>query len=159
MTAFSSSSRTTPLKSPPKKKHSLIFRLILRSIVKSSLESTVGRERYLPFSESITGDFPSDGNVILATCDDNYFQLFATDFIRSIELLGAPQQLHLHLLEPSDAILEEVAQLRATLKHVRLTFTVDPCVLAQLSPTALFTTPQRDSCSRQCCSIKALVSC
>ncbi|NTG84841.1 glycosyltransferase family 77 protein [Rhizobium rhizogenes] len=130
MTAISGVSQTPPHKPLSKKKHGAIFQLLLRHIVRGAVTSTQDPEEYSAFSQGISGEMPNGGDVILAACNDNYYRLFAVDLIQSIELLGIPQRLHLHLLEPSKAILDEATQLRATLKHVQLTFTVDSCVLA-----------------------------
>lgn len=121
-------------KSPPQKKHSALFRLLLRHIVRGVIAGKQGAKEHSVFSKSISGDFPNGGDVILAACNDDYFRKFAIDLIRSVESHGAPQKLHLHLLEPSETVLEEIAQLRATLEHVQLTVTIDPCVLAETIP-------------------------
>ncbi|WP_244423909.1 hypothetical protein [Phyllobacterium sp. YR531] len=74
---------------------------------------------------------PSSGKVILVACDDRYFYSFALGLIESIERLGKPEALHVLLLEPSSKVVEETAALAKNLKHVKLTYSVDPCVLAQ----------------------------
>ncbi|HEX8046453.1 hypothetical protein [Rhizobium sp.] len=121
-------------KSPPQKKHSALFRLLLRHIVRGVVAGKRGEKEHSLFSKSISGNLPNGGNVILAACNDDYFRKFAVDLVRSVDSHGAPQKLHLHLLEPSQAVLEEVAQLQTTLEHVQLTTTIDPCVLAETIP-------------------------
>jgi hypothetical protein len=121
-----------------KKRHGVIFQLILQRISsRASKSMRTGAKEMAMFAASISGDLPDPGNgsdVLLAACNDDYFRLFALDLVQSIELLGAPQAVHLHLLDPSDEVIGGVKRLRDTLKSVSLTFTVDPCVLARNLP-------------------------
>jgi hypothetical protein len=121
-----------------KKRHGVIFQFILQRISSRALKSVrAGAKEMAMFAASISGDLPDPDNgsdVLLAACNDEYFQLFARDLIRSIELLGARQAVHLHLLNPSDDVVREIGRLQNTLKSVSLTFTIDPCVLARNLP-------------------------
>ncbi|MBO9135217.1 hypothetical protein J5289_20885 [Rhizobium sp. B230/85] len=85
------------------------------------------------FSDAVDGDLPDPAmgkDVILAACDGNYFNLFAVDLIGSMERLGVRQALHIHLLEPPKSVIAAAEKLRASLKWVRLTVTIDRCELA-----------------------------
>jgi hypothetical protein len=117
-----------------KKQHGFLFRLILKQIARRALKLPGTGARQLDrFAAGITGALPSpaDGtDVILAACNDAYFHLFAVDLIQSIERLGNRQALHIHLLEPSEEVVQQAEALKRTLKIVALTFTVDRCVLA-----------------------------
>ncbi|WP_244598721.1 hypothetical protein [Rhizobium tubonense] len=121
-----------------KKRHGVIFQLILKRIASRVLKSAkTGAKEMAVFSGSIIGDLPVPANgsdVLLAACNDAYFRLFALDLIQSIELLGAPQAVHIHLLDPSDDVIREAESLRSSLKSVKLTFTADPCALARNLP-------------------------
>lgn len=118
-----------------KKRHGLLVRLFLQLIARRALRSEkTGAKQRSQFAAGLTGKLPEPRNgrdVVLAACNDAYFHLFALDLIHSIERLGRRQALHLHLLEPSDAVIREAEALKRDLKTVTLTFTVDRCVLAK----------------------------
>ncbi|PSH64889.1 hypothetical protein CU102_20840 [Phyllobacterium brassicacearum] len=69
-------------------------------------------------------------DLILAACNDAYFYTFAIDLIRSMERIESTHSLHLHLLEPSDAVIQKAEELKRKLIWVKLTYTVDQCALA-----------------------------
>jgi hypothetical protein len=116
------------------KKHSALFQLRLRWIVKRALSSPRHGADFLKrFSDGISGDMPDlkfGREVILAACDSNYFSLFAVDLIKSMELIGVSQSLHIHLLEPSVEVLEKAWDIKSGLKWLNLTFSIDPCELS-----------------------------
>lgn len=117
------------------KRHSLLFRWMLKRNARQALKLPQVRARETElFRESIKGNLPNSGNVLLAACDDRYFYNFALGLIKSIERLGQPEAFHLLLLQPSGKVIEEAATLSKTLKHVRLTYSIDPCALAEGLP-------------------------
>jgi hypothetical protein len=108
---------------------------MLRRNVRHALKlSQSGSRETALFRESIKGELPNSENVLLAACDDRYFYNFALGLIKSIERLGKPEALHLLLLQPSDKVIEEATTLSKTLKHVKLTYSIDPCVLGEGLP-------------------------
>jgi hypothetical protein len=117
-----------------KKRHGLLFRLNLKRIANRALRSSkTGNRQLKTFASGLTGIWPdpADGpDVILAACDDGYFQQFALALIQSIERLGKRQPVHIHLLDPSEDTIRDVTMLKGKLRNVILTFTADLCVLA-----------------------------
>lgn len=99
------------------------------------------------FSDNIISAMPdlsNRGDVILAACDNVYFENFGLALIQSIERLGIANSVHLHLLQPSAEVIEKVAELSRTLKFAMLSYTIDPCVLArQMKHPAIYWTAAR----------------
>ncbi len=62
---------------------------------------------------------------LFAACDERYFWDYGLAFVFSVEALGAPQDVHLHLCQPSPRTLAQLAKLAASLGAVRLTYTWD----------------------------------
>ena len=125
------------------KRLTLIFRVVLRYYAYRSLVSeSFGTKPYAKFLSSLGGESPDlskSDDVILAACDDLYFRSFGIDLIQSIENIGNQQAVHLHLLEPAGSVVESVQTLRDRLQFVKLSYTIDPCVLAEgLSRRAVY---------------------
>lgn len=72
-----------------------------------------------------TGEEARD--LILAACDDTYFQKFATPLLMSMDAMPERHHVHLHLLRPSEATVEKAEALRSSFANVRVSYTVDPC--------------------------------
>ncbi len=130
------------------KRHSLFSRWVLKRIAVKTLRSAdAGKKQREIFAKGISGAFPdpADGpDVILAACNDAYFNLFAISLIKSIERLGKTQPLHIHLLEPSDEVVQRAGAMQRDLKFVTLTFTIDRCLLAdKLSHKQIYYTAAR----------------
>ncbi|MCO6050957.1 hypothetical protein NGM99_14330 [Mesorhizobium sp. RP14(2022)] len=113
------------------KRHSAFFRWRMRRRIRGVLKS--GAPEFARFRESLSGDLPSPGSdgVILAACNDYYYWHFAVTLVLSMERQNAKQRLHLHLCEPHALTLDHIAKLQARLTCVELSWTADPCLLAE----------------------------
>ncbi|MCE7028120.1 hypothetical protein [Jiella avicenniae] len=125
--------------SPPivikKKRHSLLSRWRIERLVKMAMSGKRAHfESYDAFRRTLRGDLPTGGGapIILAACNELYYWEFARTFLRSIEAVGAPERVHLHLCEPSQKALGDVEALSASLSAVDLTFTWDQGESARL---------------------------
>lgn len=126
-----SSIKTTVPFDKSKREFSRLFRIILQRNARHALKSPIfGSLEISAFTESIKGELPTDGDVILAACDSLYFRNFALQLIESMERLGKSEAFHLHLLEPTDEVIQQTQHLAESLKNVKLTYTIDPCILA-----------------------------
>lgn len=120
-----------------KKRHSPLNRMrIAWHVRRALLDDRHGTAPFETFRKTISGSFPERGTpgVILAACDDLYYRQFAVSMALSLELQGQEQALHLHLCDPSAETIAHARRLSERLSVVRLTFTVDPCVLAEKLP-------------------------
>jgi hypothetical protein len=115
------------------KRHSTWQKFRIWRRTQSALRSErFGSDSFAAFEAGVTGSYPDpSGGVILAACDDLYYWRFAITLLLSIEDQGERQQVHLHLCRPSPATLQHIGKLPALLSHVRLTWTVDDCRLAE----------------------------
>ncbi|MBO0664544.1 hypothetical protein LQ948_18520 [Jiella sp. MQZ9-1] len=117
-----------------KKRHSLLMRWRIERVVRQVMaKETSHRDAFDAFRHTMGGTLPSGGGtpVVLAACNELYYWEFARTLIQSIERLGAPERVHLHLCEPSREALDDVAALAASLSAVALTFTFDDGSTAQ----------------------------
>lgn len=66
-------------------------------------------ERWHPQAEA--------GFVLLAACDGRYLDRFGVDFLRSADQMGTGMAVHLHVVEPSAAGMERIAELAARCRN------------------------------------------
>lgn len=97
-----------------------------------------GRRALARFQGGVSGIMPAAGGkgTLLAACNDLYYREFGVTFILSMEQQSVRQDMHLHLCHPSPATLLHIERLASALEHVRLTYTIDTCVLAAPLPQA-----------------------
>ncbi|MDX3929082.1 MAG: hypothetical protein QHC90_25190 [Shinella sp.] len=117
---------------PPKWNKVRISRLSRFKIWWSTRRATrndgYGGEQYATYLSRLGGSFPvGEEDVILAACDDRYFERFALPLIASIAASSGEHALHLHLLKPSEHTVSHAENLRSSFGNVKFTFTVDLC--------------------------------
>jgi hypothetical protein len=117
-------------KKEKRRKQSRLARQIiwLRSAL-STFVPWYGSSRQKAFSRRLQSNTPLDlggADVILAACDDRYFDLFAVDLIKSVSAVQE-MAIHLHLLDPSPETIERTEILRKE-HRCRLTYTIDNCL-------------------------------
>jgi hypothetical protein len=101
------------------KRHSKIFEKIIFYNCRNAFNSkSLGVDLNVAFIESISGDTPKSGKVIL----------------KSVDTAGDRQAIHLHLLEPTPTVVAYATLLQRGLRNATLTVTVDPCLLARHLP-------------------------
>jgi hypothetical protein len=89
-----------------------------------------GKGLLTEFEKSIHGVWPTSAassDLILVACDDVYFEKFAKGFLRSVAETPGQHAVHIHLLEPSQATVDQVELLRSS-TPISLTYTIDPCI-------------------------------
>jgi hypothetical protein len=117
-----------------RKGHSPFYRaVILYNCLRACFSQAFGKDILSRFEEGISGTFPEAAarDVVVAASDETYYWRFALSLANSMESLGQPLALHLHILGPSDRTEEHVRELSGKLTHTRLSFTFDRCVLAE----------------------------
>ena len=83
----------------------------------------------LPSVEGRWPEHPVGDVLMFVACDPVYFEDHALALIWSLEAIGRPASLHLHLFDPTEAALTRVSAQAARCRSVRLTWTqeqVDP---------------------------------
>lgn len=134
------------------KSHSLLFQGIIWLHVALALKRPQWQAGLLQaFRASLGGSLPApgSGSLLLAACNDLYFDRFAKTLLYSLELQARQalaqtpsaqaqpaslQRVHLHLYLPSQATLACIGQLQQSCNHIAITYTVDPCDLARDLP-------------------------
>lgn len=88
------------------------------------------------FGNHLGGQLPQtgEGGVVLAACNDLYFDRFARSLLCSIEQQGHAQRVHLHLYEPAPSTLTCLQRLQASFQYAQLSWTVDDVRLAKDQP-------------------------
>lgn len=119
------------------KSHSLLMRAIIWLHVRRALKQPAWHQDSLQaFAAHLGGQLPEagEGGVILAACNDLYFERFARSLLCSIEQQGQPQRVHLHLYQPNQTTLDTLHRLQTGFQCARISYTVDDCRLAQQQP-------------------------
>lgn len=120
------------------KSHSLLFRGLIWLHVRLALAKKPEwhRNTLQTFRDSLGGGLPKPGTggVILAACNDLYYNDFAGSLLCSLEKQHHKQRVHLHLYEPGAETLAHIERLRLAFTHIELSYTVDPCLLAKDQP-------------------------
>ena len=115
-----------------RRKQSRLARQIIR--LRSAFATFVpgyGARRLFKFEQRLGGQKPSGmhgQDIILAACDDKYFDMFAVGLVHSMNTRAETHALHLHFLKPSDATIAKADALRKQFSNVRLTYTTDQCL-------------------------------
>jgi hypothetical protein len=119
----------------PHKKHSLVWcaRIWLTAFLASKF-SSYQRDRLEAFGDQLEGELPQSegtGDIILAACNDGYFNTFVPALLSSLNRLPTRHALHLHLLEPSAETLLRIVEYQQQFQGIRLTYTIDMCLAAR----------------------------
>ncbi|MDW9973877.1 hypothetical protein GOB98_28900 [Sinorhizobium meliloti] len=129
-----------------RRKHSGFSRLrIWLSTVRAGIDSSYGRDRLADFRDRIRGIMPTgEQDLILAACDDGYFEKFAVSLLSSMSVRPETHSIHLHLLKPSEKTIARAEALRNGYANVRLSYTIDLCEDAHTAnPTGIYYTAAR----------------
>lgn len=119
------------------KSHSWLFRAIIWLHVRQALvKPDWHQDSLLAFRDNLGGKLPEpgEGGVILAACNDLYFDLFASTLLCSIEHQQTNQRVHLHLYDPAHTTLDHIHRLQAGFRFAQVTYTIDDCRLAKNQP-------------------------
>jgi hypothetical protein len=115
------------MKITPKHSDFARLRIWLRTL-RTTIDRHYGESRLREYRCALGGLMPTGedtADLILAACDDKYFQRYAGSLLSSLKATGDNLAIHLHLLRPS---METVAQAEAMrLSDVRFSFTIDQC--------------------------------
>lgn len=98
-----------------------------------------GTELLQRFRTSLSGKLPEPGpgGILMAACNDLYYERFGRSLLQSIELQGERQRIHLHLYQPGEAVLAEMASLQQQCQSAIITWTIDPCLLMERLPNPI----------------------
>jgi hypothetical protein len=70
---------------------------------------------------------PNDARfILLAACDSHYFEMFAEDFLHSVELTGSGVAVHLHVAQPTDATRQLMTRLGHGMTRNSVRFSTEP---------------------------------
>jgi hypothetical protein len=117
--------------------HSRLFRGIIWLHVRLALARPAWhRDTLNVFRGSLGGALPKagPGGIILAACNDLYYDKFAKTLLYSLERLQQKQRVHLHLYEPCAATLSHIECLKQAFACAEISYTIDPCLLAKDQP-------------------------
>lgn len=131
-----------------RRKHSGFSRLrIWLSTARAVIDSSYGEERLTNFQARLGGRMPTGEeakDLILAACDNNYFEKFAVSLLSSISAVPGTHAIHLHLLDPSEETITRAEALRKSYANVRLSYTIDSCTdIHSSNPTGIYYTAAR----------------
>jgi hypothetical protein len=128
-----------------RRKHSGFSRLrIWLSTARAVIDSSYGEDRLADFRDRLGGTMPNGEDLVLAACDDNYFEKFALSLLSSMNTRPATHAIHLHLLRPSRETVTKAEAFRNSYANVRLSYTIDPCEDAHKSnPNGIYYTAAR----------------
>jgi len=119
------------------KSHSLFFRAIIWLHVRRALAQPDWHQDSLQgFRDSLGGTLPQPGKggILLAACNDGYYNDFAGTLLCSVERLQHKQRIHLHLYDPSPTTLTHIERLRQGFRYAKVSYTIDPCLLTKEQP-------------------------
>lgn len=93
-----------------------------------------GRAEFtIPELQGTMPDLKGNQTAIYAACDNGYYLKFGRAFIGSIVTHGGDSPVHLHVVNPSQATLAELAQLQQQLRSNALSYTWETADIKHLS--------------------------